>query len=209
MTGCWAWPTGDPVDPRSWAAYAELVQDLESTDSNGPIPHQLVLNCLDYLLARGDSRTGLSLCERILARRQPPTAPDQRELHIVMYYVNMLRREGRYDEALTTSHDTLDQLTELRPAGHPDVLRAKSEVGKALATVGRYQEAYRSPARTYQPPRSRKILHKHLFRCRLPSPCRNASCQGPRRRDRPALTLAPATHQTGAHTWTTSLTATG
>ncbi len=135
-----------PTDTRSWSAYAELIPHLEPTgalESTDPEVRQLILNCVSYLRTRGENVTGLRLCERVLAswRRHMPF--DQRELRVLVHqHTNMLRRLGRYQEALEIGRDTVDRLAAVRPADHADLLLAKNGLGATLVALGRYQEAH-------------------------------------------------------------------
>jgi tetratricopeptide (TPR) repeat protein len=135
-----------PTDTRSWSGYAELIPHLEPTgalDSTDPEVRQLILNCVSYLRIRGENRTGLRLCEQVLDRWRPRMAFDQRELRVLVHqHTNMLRRLGRYREALEIGRDTVARLSAVRGPDHPDLLLAKNGLGATLVALGRYQEAY-------------------------------------------------------------------
>jgi tetratricopeptide (TPR) repeat protein len=135
-----------PTDTRSWSHYAELIPHLEPTgalDSGDPEVRQLILNCVNYLRVRGENRTGLRLCEQVLDRWRPRMAFDQRELRVLVHqHTHMLRRLGRYREALEIGRETVARLAAVRDPDHSDLLLARDGLGATLVALGRYQEAY-------------------------------------------------------------------
>ncbi|WP_405773574.1 FxSxx-COOH system tetratricopeptide repeat protein [Streptomyces sp. NBC_01538] len=139
----------DPRDPGNadeWPKYGQLLAQLETSgalDSTKPVVRRLVLNCVEYLRARGEGRDGLALCEKTLARwrsRLDPDDPDM--LKLTHQHANMLRRVGRLREAEAVGRAMVERLAQLRAADDPELLRAKNGLGGTLTALGRYQEAY-------------------------------------------------------------------
>ncbi|MEU6171265.1 FxSxx-COOH system tetratricopeptide repeat protein [Streptantibioticus parmotrematis] len=136
----------NPTDTRSWARYAELLPHLETAgvlSGTEPGSRELVLNCVEYLRVRGESRTGLRLCEQAVARWRPRLAPDDPDLLVLVHqHANMLRRAGRYQEAQAMGRAVVEQLSAERRPDDPDLLRAKNGLGGTLVALGAYQEAH-------------------------------------------------------------------
>lgn len=132
-------------DTRSWSRYAELIPHLEpagALDQTEPVVRELVLNCVAYLRVRGESRTGLRLCERTVARWRTRMAPDERELRVAVHeHADMLRRAGRYQEAEAIGRAAVERLSAGRPADDPDLLLARNGLASTLVALGRYAEA--------------------------------------------------------------------
>ncbi|MDX3451039.1 FxSxx-COOH system tetratricopeptide repeat protein [Streptomyces sp. ME02-8801-2C] len=139
----------DPRDPgnvQEWPKYAELLAQLESSgalDSIKPAVRRLVLNCVEYLRARGEGQDGLALCTQTLARWRSRLEPDDPDMLVLTHqHANMLRRVGRFREAEAVARATVDRLAEVREADDPELLRAKNGLGGTLLALGAYVDAY-------------------------------------------------------------------
>ncbi len=137
----------NPSDTRFWSAYSELIPHLENAGTfNGadPAVRKLVLNCIQYLRLRGETRTPIRICEQAVGRwRQRLTLEDPDLATLVQHHANLLRIAGRYQEAQAVGQATVDQLTELRPPEDPYLLSARIALGGTLMAQAKYQEAYR------------------------------------------------------------------
>jgi tetratricopeptide (TPR) repeat protein len=135
-----------PTDTREWTRYAELIPHLETAgalSSTTPGVRQLVLNCIEYMRVRGESRDALRLCERTLNRWRHQLAPDDRDMLVLIHdHANMLRRTGRYPEAEAVGRAVLEHLAQTRTADDPDLLRARNGLAGTLVSLGQYGEAY-------------------------------------------------------------------
>lgn len=139
----------DPRDPGNadeWPKYGVLLAQLETSgalDSTKPVVRRLVLNCVEYLRARGEGRDGLALCEQTLARwrsRMDPDDPDM--LKLTHQHANMLRRMGRFREAEAVGRAVVDRLARGRADDDEELQRARNGLGGTLTALGAYQEAY-------------------------------------------------------------------
>ncbi len=137
----------DPGDAGNWPKYAELRAQLETSgalDSTKPVVRALVLNCVEYLRARGEGQDGLQLCEQALARWRSLLAPDHLDLLKLTYqYANMLRRVGRFREAEAAGRSVVERMAGARAADDPDLVeRARNGLGGTLNALGDYKAAY-------------------------------------------------------------------
>jgi tetratricopeptide (TPR) repeat protein len=134
-----------PADTRDWGRYARLIPHLEfagAFDSNRPAVQELVLNCIEYLRVRGEYRSGLKLCDEVLAHWQRSLDPSHGAL-LSLYHKrgNILRQDGRYHEAEQLGRTVVRRLTADKPADHPDLLRAKDGLGSTLLALGQFTQA--------------------------------------------------------------------
>ncbi|WP_369034660.1 FxSxx-COOH system tetratricopeptide repeat protein [Streptomyces adonidis] len=139
----------DPRDPgkaTEWPRYAGLLAQLETSgalDSSRPAVRALVLNCVDYLRARGEGRDGLALCEQTLARWRSRLEPDDPDmLKLTFQHANMLRRVGRFREAEAVGRSVVERLSLVRAADDTELVRAKYGLGGTLNALGSYDDAY-------------------------------------------------------------------
>ncbi|WP_327698313.1 FxSxx-COOH system tetratricopeptide repeat protein [Streptomyces sp. NBC_00459] len=140
----------DPRRPgyaREWLRYAELIPQLEvsgTLNSSKPVVRRLVLNCVEYLRARGEGGDGLLLCEKIIARWRNRLEPDDPDMLVLTHqHANMLRSVGRFREAEAVGRDVVERLVRLgKPADDDDLRRAKNGLGGTLNALGGYEEAH-------------------------------------------------------------------
>ncbi|MEV6176984.1 FxSxx-COOH system tetratricopeptide repeat protein [Streptomyces sp. NPDC052015] len=134
-----------PADTRDWSRYARLIPHLEfagAFDSSRPAVQELVLNCVEYLRVRGEYRSGLKLCDEVLARWQRSLDPSHGALLSLHHKRgNILRQAGRYHEAEQLGRTVVRRLTADKPADHPDLLRAKDGLGSTLLALGQFTQA--------------------------------------------------------------------
>ncbi|MEU6534451.1 FxSxx-COOH system tetratricopeptide repeat protein [Streptomyces sp. NPDC047000] len=135
-----------PNDTAEWNRYAELIPHLEAAgalDSTVPEVRQLVLNCIEYMRIRGETRAALKLCEQAFDRWHTRLDPEDPDMLVLIHdHANMLRRGGRYLEAEAVGRAVLERLTESRRALDPDLLRARNGLAGTLVSLGRYEEAH-------------------------------------------------------------------
>ncbi|CAL9336511.1 FxSxx-COOH system tetratricopeptide repeat protein [Streptomyces sp. Tu 3180] len=134
-----------PNEPNHWHRYANLFPHLKHSgalDSSDGDVQELVLNCINYARARGEYRTGLSLCEQALAHWRSFMSPTSRVMRLAMLqHSNLLRRSGRYQEAEAVGREGV-RAFDGRPPDDPDLLSARNALGGALMALARLDEAY-------------------------------------------------------------------
>ncbi|UIX30075.1 FxSxx-COOH system tetratricopeptide repeat protein [Streptomyces sp. GQFP] len=135
-----------PRDAPAWPRYAELLPQLHfagALGSNKPVVRRMVLNCIDYLRARGEAGDGLELCQQTLARWRSRLDQDDPDLlELTHQHANMLRRIGSYREAEAVGRAEVSRLSETRPSDDPGLIRAKDGLGGTLLALGEYREAH-------------------------------------------------------------------
>lgn len=134
-----------PADTRDWSRYALLIPHLEfagAFDWDRSAVQELVLNCIEYLRVRGEYRTGLKLCDEVLAHWEgtlEPSRPALLSLHDKRGH--LLRQAGLYAQAEQLGQAVVRRLGADRPADHPDLLRAKDGLGSTLLALGQFEQA--------------------------------------------------------------------
>ncbi|MFF3379199.1 FxSxx-COOH system tetratricopeptide repeat protein [Streptomyces sp. NPDC002680] len=135
-----------PGDPREWPRYAELIPQLDGSGAlNGgtPMVRELVLNCIEYLRARGEGHDGLALCEQAVPRWRIHLEPDDPSMLTLTHQkANMLRRVGRFREAEAVGRAVVDRLAGSREFDDRDLCGAKNGLGGTLMALGLYEEAH-------------------------------------------------------------------
>ncbi|WP_405957250.1 FxSxx-COOH system tetratricopeptide repeat protein [Streptomyces phaeochromogenes] len=141
-----------PNEPNHWHRYAGLFPHLKHSgalDSADEDVQDLVLNCINYLRARGEYQTGLSLCEQALARWRSRVPATSRVMRLAMLqHSNLLRRSGRYLEAEAVGREGVHAFRD-RPADDPDLLSTRNALGGALMALARLGEAHSLYAEMY------------------------------------------------------------
>ncbi|WBB63166.1 FxSxx-COOH system tetratricopeptide repeat protein [Streptomyces sp. WMMC500] len=134
-----------PTDTREWARYAELLPHLEpagALESADPAVQELVLNCINYLLQRGEYRAALKMCELTLAPWTIRLEPTHRSMITLVHsHAEALRNLGRYRESEAVGRRLVDVLSPVRDEEDPDLLSARNGLGGALLGLGEYQTA--------------------------------------------------------------------
>lgn len=139
----------EPANSANWVRYEELIPHLESSgaaNSDDPTVHEFVLYCIDYLRIRGEYRTGWELCREFVRHLRSRTKPEDepsRTLSIAEHqHVNMLRRMGRYVDAVEAGRQTVEWLRSDQRTSSLDLLRAQDGLAGSLMGLGRYHEAH-------------------------------------------------------------------
>ncbi len=147
-------PDGEVDDPEQWAKFRMLWPHVEVSDAvNCPQENvrRLMIDRVRYLWLRGDlerarvraERTDVSWTE-LLERTHNPSDRHalQMQLHHLRFnHANVLRFQGRFDEARSLSERTLEAQTALLGAGHPHTLLTAGGLAGDLRGLGRYADA--------------------------------------------------------------------
>ncbi len=134
---------GSGNDVATWPAWAEL------------LPHLLVLNpattpalasathrALNYLLARGEPKSALTLATEWHDHWSSTVDPDDQRVTVAQEFVaNSLQYLGRYNEARLIQEKTLDRHRRLRGDDHPDALRSAHNLALILHELGKHERA--------------------------------------------------------------------
>jgi tetratricopeptide (TPR) repeat protein len=140
--------SADPRDSSSagnWARYAALIPHLEPSgalDSTDDDARELVLNCIEYLRARGEYEEGWRLSEKAVEHWRAASGDTDRSVLVAVHQLaNMLRRVGRYTEAELVGREVLQRLEGTPGVRTIELIRAKDGLGGTLMALGRYPEA--------------------------------------------------------------------
>ncbi|MFC8131988.1 FxSxx-COOH system tetratricopeptide repeat protein [Streptomyces sp. NPDC057302] len=139
----------DPRDPeniRVWPQYAQIVPHLEPSATPGEALAEdsgLILNCARYLHLRGESRSALSLVERVeraWTSRPDEDAPPQAHL-LAARRSEVLRALGHYGRALDADREEQERLRATALSQGADPIETTGDVAADLRGLGRYEDA--------------------------------------------------------------------
>jgi transcriptional regulator with XRE-family HTH domain len=136
---------GDPPDPGTWAAWAQLMPhvlaaDLAATDS--PALRELVRRACWYLIERGDARTARDLLSNLRPQWRDRFGADHQHTLMAAHYLAWALWElGRYAESRDLNRDTLERHRGLFGADHPDTLHSAHNLAMDLRMLGDAQAA--------------------------------------------------------------------
>ncbi|GGV27227.1 ATP-binding protein [Streptomyces longisporoflavus] len=139
----------DPRDPdnvRMWPQYAQIVPHLEASAAPGDAIAEdsgLILNCARYLHLRGESRSALSLVERVeRAWTSRPGDGDPPHAHVfAVRRGEVLRGLGHYRRALDGDYEEQARLRTTERPECADPIETTGGVAADLRGLGRYEEA--------------------------------------------------------------------
>jgi TIR domain-containing protein/tetratricopeptide repeat protein len=136
---------GDPEDPASWAAYAELTPHVLATAplaDSSPGGRPLALRTACYLQARGDSSASRAVGESLLDRWRQALGPDHPDtLTAASTLTRALVSLGKAEPARTLGEDTLDRCHHVLGPEHSTTLWAAAALTRALIQVGEAERA--------------------------------------------------------------------
>jgi TIR domain/Tetratricopeptide repeat/NB-ARC domain len=135
---------GNPANPITWPRWAQLmphllVADLASTENR--LLRRMACNACWYLMASGDTRTGLELASYLRERwRERFGDDDENTLAVTSHLARMLRNMGRSDEARDLDESNLDRMRVLGEED-PDTLSFASNLAADLRALGDLEAA--------------------------------------------------------------------
>ncbi|HEX6871463.1 MAG TPA: FxSxx-COOH system tetratricopeptide repeat protein, partial [Micromonosporaceae bacterium] len=156
-------PQGEIDDPNQWPAYRMLLPHLDVSGAvhcTDEAVRQLLLDRVRYNYLRGDSARGRQLADeyeqawsgQLESVTDPAAARVLRRqiLQLRFNLANILRDQGRFEEALKLDAAILPQQRELLGANHPHTLMTAGSLSADLRGLGRYAEALEQDERTYE-----------------------------------------------------------
>jgi hypothetical protein len=175
---------GDPVDPASWSAYAQLAPHVLATSGlcdSSPAGRQLVLNTSCYLLTHGDSHGSRTVSEPLLDRWRSILGPDHPDTLAAASDLTLARFEvGEAESARTLGEDTLQRSRRVLGPDHTNTLWAAAVLTLTLAQGGEAEPARTLAQDTLQ--RCRRVLgpdHTNtLGAADRPDPCPGPAGRG-------------------------------
>ncbi|MGS0686458.1 FxSxx-COOH system tetratricopeptide repeat protein [Nakamurella sp. GG22] len=136
---------GDPHDPAHWPAYARLAPHILATGHLGdedPDGRALMLDTVQYLTARGETRAGRLIAEELLMRwRRVLGLMHPTTLTLAGILTGTLAWLGEAGRACELGQETLEQCRWTLGPDHPTTLSTATSLTSALGWIGRSEEA--------------------------------------------------------------------
>ncbi|NBM17548.1 FxSxx-COOH system tetratricopeptide repeat protein [Streptomyces sp. GC420] len=147
-------PEDEINDPVNWPKFEVIWPHLGPSQVEGcreEKPRQLLVDRVRYLWKRGELEAARTLAERLHESwRSSLGEHDPQTLDLRFQLANVLRSQGKYQEALRLDEETLQRQTEILPAGHPHTLITGGSLAADLRAVGRFQEALERDKQIYE-----------------------------------------------------------
>ncbi len=135
----------DPDNPVTWPRWAVLMPHLLAADLAAAGNHDLrwmACNACYYLVARGDTRTGLDLARHLRQHWRDRLGSDNHHVLTTADYVALaLRAMGHYAEARDLDQDTLDRRHRALGENDPRTLATAIYLAGDLRALGEVQAA--------------------------------------------------------------------
>jgi hypothetical protein len=136
---------GDPEDPASWAAYAQLAPHVLATCPLGdhdPGCRRLFLDTTRYLQAHGDSSAGRAVGEQLLDRWREVLGPDHPDTLTAASNLTLtLFAVGDVEPARALGQETLRRSRRVLGPDHSITLNVAAALTGALAELGEAEPA--------------------------------------------------------------------
>ncbi len=136
---------GDPENPSSWTAYAQLAPHVLATAPLGDhssAGRHLVLDTARFLHAKGDSRGSRAVCEPLLDRWRAILGPDHPDTLTAASTLTLaLAQLGEAELARAVGEDTLQRSRRVLGPDHPTTLWAAAALIQILNQRGEAKPA--------------------------------------------------------------------
>lgn len=138
---------GDPGDPANWPAYARLAPHVLATselldDDADPDGYVLMLDTVQYLNARGDTRASRLIAEELLGRWRRVLGPvHPTTLQLAGILTAALAWLGEGERACRLGTDTLEKCRQALGPDHPTTLSVATYLTSALGWTGQNEQA--------------------------------------------------------------------
>lgn len=147
-------PEGGTDDPRNWPMFDKILPHIlpsRAAESSVAENRQLVIDVVRYLWKRNNFDQALKLGREIEDKWAAELSPDHRQrLYLQSQLANVLRSQGRYQEAKDKDQDVLSR--QLATIGDGDLETWITAGGLAadLRALGRFDEALAMDKETYR-----------------------------------------------------------
>jgi tetratricopeptide (TPR) repeat protein len=210
-------PRRDVDDPETWPRYRLIWPHLEASRamrSDEEAVRQLYVDRVRYIYIRGDLERGRRLARDVEAAwmelEEAADAAAAQVLHEQLLQLrfnlgNVLRAQGRIDEARELNEGVLREQQDSLGPDHPHTLMTAGSLAADLRVVGRYREALEMDQRTYQAwtdiygedyPRTLSAANNLGLSLRLNGATTDAMRQNADTYERRRVTLGPRHRQT-------------
>jgi cellulose biosynthesis protein BcsQ len=146
-------PQGDTDDPENWPKYDIIWPHLSPSrapECDEEETRQLLIDRIRYLWKRSEFTDALDLGRRLEDGWNTRLGEDDRQtLYLRFHLANVLRSQGRYQEAFEQDSDILNRQTQVLPDGHPHILQTAGGLAADLRGLGEFADSLRMDQRTY------------------------------------------------------------
>ncbi len=144
---------GDTDDPASWPRYDEIWPHLgpsRARDCDEEETRQLLIDRVRYLWKRGEFERALELGHELEERWIDKLGTyDRQTLHLRFEMGNVMRSQGRYQEARDLDAAVLVDQRNVLPSPHPHTLMTAAGLAADLRALGELSEALRMEQDTF------------------------------------------------------------
>lgn len=145
---------GETDDPANWSTYDIIWPHLSPSvaeECNDPRTRQLLIDWVRYQWKHGEFESCLNLARRLENVWTHQLGPDDPQtLYLQFQIANVLRSEGRFDDARDLDTYVLERQRAVLGADHPYALMTANGLGADLRALGDFREALVSDRATYE-----------------------------------------------------------
>ena len=145
---------GETDDPANWSTYDIIWPHLgpsQAEECDDPRTRQLLIDWVRYQWKHGEFEACLSLAQRLQNLWSHQLGPDHSQtLHLQFQIANVLRSQGRFNEARDLDTYVLERQRAVLGPDHPLTLMTANSLGADLKAVGEFQAALAMDQETYR-----------------------------------------------------------
>jgi predicted metal-dependent hydrolase/KaiC/GvpD/RAD55 family RecA-like ATPase len=145
---------GETDDPANWSTYDIIWPHLgpsNAEECDDPRTRQLLIDWVRYQWKHGEFDACLNFAYRVRNLWDHQLGPDhQQTLHLQFQIANVLRSQGRFEEARELDTYVLERQRAVLGADHPYALMTAGSQAADLRALGYFQEALESDRETYE-----------------------------------------------------------
>jgi tetratricopeptide (TPR) repeat protein/CO dehydrogenase nickel-insertion accessory protein CooC1 len=146
--------TGDTDDPGNWSRYNLIWPHLapsRAEECSKAATRQLLIDWVRYQWKHGEFDASLILANRLDNLWTQRLGPDDQQTLLLRFHLaNVLRSQGRYEEALELDTYVLERQRQVLGPDHPHALMTAGGLTADLRALGEYQQALAADRETYQ-----------------------------------------------------------
>ena len=145
---------GETDDPSNWSTYDIIWPHLGPSvaeECDDPRTRQLLIDWVRYQWKHGEFEACLSLAHRLQILWTHQLGPDHPQtLHLQFHIANVLRSQGRFNEARDIDTYVLERQQAVLGADHPLALITAGGLGADLRALGEFRAALELDRRTHE-----------------------------------------------------------
>jgi tetratricopeptide (TPR) repeat protein len=145
---------GDTDDPANWSTYDIIWPHLSPSvaeECDDPRTRQLLIDWVRYQWKHGEFEAGLALAKRLENLWSHELGSDhQQTLHLQFQIANVLRSQGRFEEARDLDTYVLERQRMVLGPDHPHALMTANGLSADLRALGEFQKSLTLDQATYE-----------------------------------------------------------